>query len=311
MDRERLLARRAQARRARRRRRQALAVATALVVAAGATFVVARGPRPRSSAAAAEGRSPSPVRAADSRPATARSSISGSPLRARPTGTPVPILVYHVIAAPPAGAPLPELYVSPTDFSDQMAWLADNGYHAVTLYAVYLHWRTGASLPAKPIVLTFDDGYRSDDVNARPVLAAHHWPGVLNLEVANERPSWGLDLVRLRRLVDAGWEIDAHTITHPDLTTLDAFRLQQEVAGSRTFIRRQLHQPVDFFCYPAGRYDVNVMAAVRAAGFLGATTETFGLATPPDFFALNRVKVNGSDGVPGLAAKLVALSSRS
>jgi peptidoglycan/xylan/chitin deacetylase (PgdA/CDA1 family) len=219
--------------------------------------------------------------------------------------------VYHVIAAPPAGAPFPELYVSPEDFSSQMAWLAENGYEAVTLYAVYLHWQTGASLPAKPVVLTFDDGYRSDDLSARPVLAAHHWPGVLNLEVANERPSWGLDLVRLRRLVEAGWEIDAHTITHPDLTTLDAFRLEQEVAGSRTFIRGQLHVPVDFFCYPAGRYDANVMAAVRAAGFLGATTETYGLATPADLFALNRVRVNGSDGVAGLAAKLDGLSSRS
>jgi hypothetical protein len=64
------------------------------------------------------------------------------------------------------------------------------------------------------------------------------------------------------------------------------------------------HQPVDFFCYPAGRYDDAVVAAVRAAGFLGATTEAEGFAKRDSLFTLDRVRVNGSDGVVGLAEKL-------
>ena len=218
--------------------------------------------------------------------------------------------MYHVIAPPPAGAPWPGLYVDRNAFAGQIAWLAAHGYHAVTLHAVYLHWTTGTTLPTKPIVLTFDDGYRSHDVNARPILAARHWPGVLNMKVGNEVPDGGLPLRRLRHLVAAGWEIDAHTITHPDLTRLDAAQLRDEVAGSRSKLRRQLHVPVDFFCYPAGRYDDTVIAAVRAAGYLAATTTNYGLATPADLFTLSRVRVNGSDGVAGLAAKLRALSSR-
>jgi hypothetical protein len=63
---------------------------------------------------------------------------------------------------------------------------------------------------------------------------------------------------------------------------------------------------VDFFCYPAGRLDEKVVQAVRAAGFLGATTTAPGLATPADMFRLNRVRVDRSDGVAGLAAKLHA-----
>ena len=62
--------------------------------------------------------------------------------------------------------------------------------------------------------------------------------------------------------------------------------------------------PVDFFCYPAGRLDDTVVAAVRSAGYLGATTTAPGLATPADIFRLNRVRVDRSDGVAGLAAKL-------
>jgi hypothetical protein len=77
------------------------------------------------------------------------------------------------------------------------------------------------------------------------------------------------------------------------------------VAGSRTWIRRHFHVPVDFFCYPSGRYNARVITAVRGAGFLGATIEGAGRASPRDgFFTLPRIRVSRSDGVSGLAAKL-------
>jgi hypothetical protein len=66
------------------------------------------------------------------------------------------------------------------------------------------------------------------------------------------------------------------------------------------------HVPVSFFCYPAGRYDNRVVAAVRAAGYLGATTTAYGLARPGDMFTLKRVRVNRSDGVAGFVSKLRA-----
>ena len=64
-----------------------------------------------------------------------------------------------------------------------------------------------------------------------------------------------------------GWEIDAHTLTHPDLTTVDAARLRREVAGSRRWLRQTFAVPVNFFAYPSGRYNPAVEAAVRAAGY--------------------------------------------
>jgi peptidoglycan/xylan/chitin deacetylase (PgdA/CDA1 family) len=109
---------------------------------------------------------------------------------------------------------------------------------------------------------------------------------------------------RIRKLIAAGWEIDAHTITHPDLTTVDDARLRYEVAGSRKEIRRRFHVPVDFFCYPSGRYDTRVISEVKRAGYFGATTTNEGFARPPSFFTLSRVRVNGSDGIAGFAAKL-------
>ena len=224
-----------------------------------------------------------------------------------PHDHPIPILMYHVVAAPPADAPYPGLYVLPDDFAAQIEWLAASGYHAVTLDQVYAYWHDGVALPRHPIVLTFDDGYRSVFVNALPVLRAKHWPGVLNLLVRNESTPWGLSPRRIRALIAAGWEVDAHTLTHPDLTTLDPAALRREIQGSRRRIQRQFDQPVNFFCYPAGRYDAAVVAAVRAAGYLGATTVRDGLGRPSELFTLARIRIDGTrHGIRGLVASMRA-----
>jgi peptidoglycan/xylan/chitin deacetylase (PgdA/CDA1 family) len=240
--------------------------------------------------------------------AAAGAAVLALPAHAGNRLQPVPILMYHVVSAPPANAPYPELYVRPADFAGEVGWLAGHGYHAVTLQRVFDSWRGAATLPAKPVVLSFDDGYLSDVKTAFPVLKAQHWPGVLNLEVANLKPVWGIRPPGVRRLIAAGWEIDDHTLTHPDLTRVDAVRLRDEVAGSRAAIRKLFHVPVNFFCYPAGRYDAAVIAAVKQAGYLGATTTNYGLAKPGELYTLARIRVDGSDGVRGLAAKLTALS---
>ena len=221
--------------------------------------------------------------------------------------TPVPILMYHVIAKAPSGAPYPDLYVSERDFAGQMSWLARHGYRAVTQRDVWNHWHRGAVLPRKPIVISFDDGYRSVYDAALPHMQARSWPGVLNLTVKNLRVSGGLTRFNVRTLIGAGWELASHTLTHPALTGLDDAALTREVSNSRAVLRSRFDVPVDFFCYPAGRYDARVITAVRRAGYLGATTTVEGLARPDKPYELRRVRVSGNDGVSGLARKLVAL----
>jgi peptidoglycan/xylan/chitin deacetylase (PgdA/CDA1 family) len=217
---------------------------------------------------------------------------------------PVPILMYHVISSPPANAPYAELYLPRASFAAQVGWLADHGYHAVTLQHVFDSWRGAGTLPSKPIVLSFDDGYLSQVTNALPVLKARKWPGVLNLEYRNLLPVWGIRPPGVRKLLAAGWELDAHTLTHPDLTTVDAARLREEVTGSREAIRKRFHVQANFFCYPAGRYDDTVIAAVQAAGYLAATTTRYGLAKPSELYTLARLRVNGSDSLRAFVTKL-------
>ena len=166
--------------------------------------------------------------------------------------------MYHVITDPRPDAAYPDLFVSAADFAGQMRWLDRHGYHPVTLRAVWDHWHRGTPLPKRPIVVSFDDGYRSVAHAALPPMRARGWPGVLNLTVKNLRVSGGLSERQVRRLIGAGWEIDSHTVTHPDLPSLGDRELARELTESRRQLRRLFRVPVDFFCYPGGRYDARV-----------------------------------------------------
>jgi peptidoglycan/xylan/chitin deacetylase (PgdA/CDA1 family) len=224
--------------------------------------------------------------------------ITPAALSAPASGTAIPILEYHVIGNPAPGAPLPGLYLSVADFRSQLDWLAAHGYQAVTLDQIWRSWTGGGALPNKPVVLTFDDGYPPDVSVVRPLLLAHHWPGNLNLQIGNLVP------VRVRELIHAGWEIDAHTFQHHDLTTESGAELAHDVGGSGAWIRSVFHVPADFFCYPAGRYDAKVITAVQQGGFKGAEAETHKAAVFADRWALGRYEILRGTGSSALAALL-------
>jgi len=215
----------------------------------------------------------------------------------------VPVLMYHVVGDPPPGAAWPHLFVPARELEDQVAWLEEHGFRAVTLSQVWRNWQGLDALPARPVVLTFDDGDASQAQRALPILARHGWPAVLNLKVGNLGRG-GITELQVRKLLDAGWELGAHTITHPDLTTLGADALRREVAGSRAEIARRFGVEPLFFCYPAGRYDARVARAVRAAGFRGATTTDIGLARRSELFTLRRIRVDRGAGARGLSELL-------
>jgi peptidoglycan/xylan/chitin deacetylase (PgdA/CDA1 family) len=207
----------------------------------------------------------------------------------------VPILMYHVIAAPYPGAPFPGLYVPPAQFRAQMVGLARAGYRAVTLDRVRRAWLGRARLPRHPIVLTFDNGYRTQYTQALPILRRLGWVGVENLQLQGLPPSvGGLRRRQIRALVAAGWELDTQGQSHADLTGLDAAQLRFQIDDARRLLRRRYHVPVDWFCYPSGDYDAAVVAAVKEAGFVGSTTVIPGWARPgDDSYRLPRLRVLG------------------
>lgn len=215
--------------------------------------------------------------------------------------------MYHVIAAAKPGTALPELWVPAPDFAAQMQALADAGYEAVTLTTVLDAWRGRAELPKQPIVISFDDGYLSQGQEAAATLRKHRWPGVLNLVLHSLGTEGGLSATRIKLMLRDGWELGAHSLTHPDLTTLDPVALRREVAGSRQLLQKKFGVPVNTFCYPSGRYNAAAEQAVRDAGYRAATTVDPGAARPgDDRFALPRVRVNAGESADAVVAAVRA-----
>jgi peptidoglycan/xylan/chitin deacetylase (PgdA/CDA1 family) len=219
----------------------------------------------------------------------------------------VPVLMYHVIAAPPSGAPFPGLYVQPQEFAAQMRALKQAGWRAVTLDQLRAYWTKGAKLPAgKPVVITFDNGYHSQYAAALPVLRKMGWVADENIQLSGLPPSQGgLTNDQVKAMVDAGWELDTQGISHADLITLDASQLRYQINSARTTIQRRYGVPVNWFCYPSGHYDATVIQAVRAAGFIGSTTVVPGWAGPSsDPYRLPRLRVLGGTSPTSLLAQI-------
>jgi peptidoglycan/xylan/chitin deacetylase (PgdA/CDA1 family) len=234
-------------------------------------------------------------------------STATNPVTGPPGTTAVPVLMYHVIAPPPSGAPYPGLYVPPAEFAAQMQALKAAGWHAVTLDQVRAYWTRGASLgPGKPIVLSFDNGYHSQYSAALPVLRQLGWVGDENVQLTGLPPSQGgLTDGEVRALITAGWELDTQGISHADLIRLDASELHYQVVTARQILRRRYGVPVNWFCYPSGHYDATVIDEVKAAGYVGSTTVVPGWAAPgQDPFRLPRLRVLGGTSPQALLAQI-------
>ena len=224
-------------------------------------FVESAGPLLERRVAALERRRP---------PAMARRSAAPAP---------VPVLMYHHVART-------------RPFRRQMAALSRAGYRAVTLERVWSAWHGGPPLPGRPLVVTLDDGYADQYAHAAPVLGALGWPAVVNLTVGWLDRAGHLSSRQVSRLTARGWQVAAHTLTHPDLRRVGDRRLAREVTSARTALERRFGAPVRFFSYPHGRSDARVRAAVRAAAFLAATTIRPGAAAPwDDPLAMRRIHV--------------------
>jgi peptidoglycan/xylan/chitin deacetylase (PgdA/CDA1 family) len=303
------LARARERRRRGRRRLAALGAIVAVLILAAAIALGSGGGGSSTKTVAAKSASRPPAHHAGQRAAAAHGSTAAAlgPGTGKPGTATVPVLMYHVINPPPAGAPFPGLYVPADEFAAQMQALRVAGWHAVTLDQLAAYWQHGAPLPpGKPIVLTFDNGYASQYTNALPVLQHMGWAADENIQLSGLPPSeGGLTESQVRGMLAAGWELDTQGISHADLIALGPSELRYQVAGARQILRQRYGVPVNWFCYPSGHYNATVVAAVKAAGFVGSTTVIPGWAGPSeDPFRLPRLRVLGGTSPAALLAQI-------
>lgn len=227
----------------------------------------------------------------------------------------VPILMYHRIDVVRPATPLitRRLTVDPEDFAAQMRWLKRHRYHTLTQQQLFAALACGSRLPRRPVMITFDDGYRDVFFKASTTLlrlGMHATAYVITGRISGPDPSF-LTWPLLHALERRGIEIGSHTVSHGDLTSLSAAAATDELVRSRRTLERALHHPVPWLAYPAGRFDEDVVRLARKAGYILAVTTqertTLSSAAPLE---LGRLRILDSTGVDGLAAMLATAARR-
>jgi peptidoglycan/xylan/chitin deacetylase (PgdA/CDA1 family) len=226
-----------------------------------------------------------------------------SPLPHR--GVTVPILMYHRVGVPlPSEPPITRaLTVAPRVFDAQMRWLRSAGFHAITPGQLFAALEQGKPLPSRPVMITFDDGYRDVLWNASRELQRLHMRAVafvITGRISDGDPSF-LTWPELLLLQQRGFTIASHTVHHLELTLLPPRQALAELVLSRRALQRHLHRPVQFFAYPAGRVDAQVLPLVARAGYvLAVTTAPGDVQRADEPFLLHRYEVLDTTGVAGL-----------
>ena len=229
----------------------------------------------------------------------------------------VPLLMYHHVRATVDGRAQTYLSVSSETFARQMRLLARMGYRGVTFAEAALALSEGRRAGSRLVCITFDDGYVSVAENAAPVLHKLAWPATVFVPTrwVGQRNEWDASTGKpvqpimawdaLAELAARGWEVAAHSRTHPHLETLSADDAWEEIAGCRRDLESQLGASPQTFCYPYGTYSPAVVEMVRKAGYTAACTTQSGLArSGMDAMLYPRVKVAHRDGILGLLYRL-------
>lgn len=235
------------------------------------------------------------------------------------SGTPqaLIILMYHKVTPDPRSGGL-GLRVSPEKFAAQMRYLREHGYTVVSLDDAAAFLKGVKSLPPKPVVITFDDGYRDNYLYALPILAEYGYPATIYLvahavgrynffdadrgvQPRNEMLTWE----EIREMRAKGITFGAHTLDHPHLTRISPEEARRQIAGAKKFLEEKLGCPVEHFSYPYGGFNSRVAAIVAAAGYKTAVTSRQGVNYPgANPFTLKRIRVTGKYSLQRFAHEL-------
>lgn len=220
----------------------------------------------------------------------------------------VPVLMYHNV-----GEKERHLNVSPQALSRQCRLLRTLGFRAVTLRELAQHLHAH-HLPRRTVVFTFDDALLGVYEHALPVLRDYGWSATVFAvsqrmgQEADWAPRHRHRVMSHQQLVELhaqGWEIGAHTLTHPYLTRLPPEDAWREIAQCREELQQLVGADVLSFCYTYGDFNEQIRQMVQEAGYRVACTVRKGLVRPQDDpFTLSRVPVAYSDGATGLLYRL-------
>ncbi len=184
----------------------------------------------------------------------------------------VPIVMYHDIT------PVKQVDwdVTPEDLAMHFQAIQDAGMTPISMDRLVEHLRTGASLPEKPVLLTFDDNYLGQYEYAFPLLRQYNYPAVWSVHTAyvgkqegKPKATWD----QLREMQQSGLiTIASHTVNHLNLLDLDDAKITKELTDSKQVLEKELGIEIQYFTYPEGSYSDRVREKVKEVGYKAALT---------------------------------------
>lgn len=219
-------------------------------------------------------------------------------------------LAYHGVSPRRPDVDEHSHWREPAALAADVSLLGDAGFRFVTVAELVDELRAGRPT-AGLATISFDDGMADNHAVALPLLRDLGVPATVyvvtgligrpNPWMAPETGARMMTEAELRDLHDAGWELGAHTVTHPDLEQLDREACLREMVDSRQALEALTGAPVRTFAYPWCRFGPAALAAVREAGFTGAVTCLGRGGDDP--FRIERALLTGKDGLPSLLLK--------
>jgi peptidoglycan/xylan/chitin deacetylase (PgdA/CDA1 family) len=212
----------------------------------------------------------------------------------------VAVLLYHHVGdANPACQNL-ALSVSASKFKRQVRWLRWRGYKSITPRQWLHHRSTGEPLPEKLVMFTFDDAYADLAVNALPILERFGFNGAvyaITKKLGNSLAWDGMPVMTREQLLhwaSRGFEIGAHTQTHPDLMSLPDPAIIEEVRGSKSDLV-EAGLELSSFAYPYGNYDGRVRDLLEGIFPIALTCEEGINDADTDLLQIKRTMVHPGD----------------
>ena len=204
-------------------------------------------------------------------------------------GTKVLILNYHKI-----DNTFISLAVRPDDFDTQMKYLSENGYHTISPDELYNSLAGTGELPDNPVMITFDDGYEDNYVNAYPILKKYGFKATIFVVTSfldkNKKGYMSWD--QAREMDANGISIQSHTVDHKPMTDLTDDQLRMELVDSKKKAEKELGHPVNYMAYPTGTYNLHIAQMVKEAGYKAAFTIKYGnVDKASNIYALERVPI--------------------
>ena len=228
----------------------------------------------------------------------------------------IPILMYHHVGDwGESRAEWAQWVVRSKEFRAQMDWLVANGFHTITFRELLAGQKAGESLPAKSVIISFDDGWSAQEGVVRAELEPRGMHAVFFVYTAavgaTPNNSGYISWEQLRILESAGHEVQSHTVSHGRLTDMPPSQLDREMRESRATIEKEMHHPVKVIAYPFGIYDERVMRAASAAGYeFGLRADADLVVGKPLQYRMPRIRVGYDDGIEVFAEAMMLSQSQ-